>query len=326
MKEISIEDICGIRIGQTEDTSAATGCTVLVCEEGMCAGIAVRGGGPASRETPLLDPLASAQRIHAVVLAGGSAFGLGAADGVMELLEQRGIGFDVGVTRVPLVVQSDIFDLTVGKMNVRPDRTMGYEAARCALDEPNFRSGNFGAGCGATAGKLCGMSRCMKTGIGSFAMQLGELKIGAVAVLNALGDVYDPRSGKKIAGLLNEEKTGFADTLSIMMGSTEAKENKFVGNTTIGAVITNAAFTKAQLCKIAGMAHNGLARSVSPVNTSADGDSIYALSAGEVIADADLVGTLAAEVFSRAITDAVFSAEGAYGFPSARDIGLKCEG
>ncbi|MCR4883470.1 MAG: P1 family peptidase, partial [Clostridiales bacterium] len=176
-----------IRIGQVENEEAGTGCTVLVCPEGMQAGVDVRGGGPASRETPLLSPLMSAQAIHAITLAGGSAFGLGAAGGVMNCLEERGIGLDVGVTRVPLVVQSDIFDLTVGDPHVRPDEAMGYEAAKLALEAPNYRDGNYGAGCGATVGKAAGMERCMKSGIGSYALQIGEVQIGAVVVVNALG-------------------------------------------------------------------------------------------------------------------------------------------
>ncbi len=322
MKENSINDIPGIRIGQTEDVSAATGCTVLICPEGMRAGVDVRGGGPASRETQLLNPLMAAQAIHAVVLSGGSAFGLGVANGVMELLEERGIGLDVGITKVPLVVQSDIFDLTVGAMDVRPDAAMGREAARHALDEPNYRDGNFGAGCGATVGKICGMARSMKTGIGSYAVRLGELMIGAVIVLNAVGDVFDRKSGKQIAGLLNEERNGLASTLDVMT-ELSLPDAGFAANTTIGAVITNAAFPKAQLCKIAGMAHDGLARSICPVHTSNDGDSLYALSVGELTADQDLVGTLAAEVVSEAVSRAVYSAQSAYGLISAKELQSK---
>ncbi len=322
MKEIPVTSIKNIAIGQTENTEAGTGCTVFISEKGMSAGVDVRGGGPASRETTLLDPLASAQKIHAVLLAGGSAFGLGAAGGVMAYLEEHDIGYDVGVTKVPLVVQSDIFDLTAGDKMIRPNHYMGYETARMAMEQPNYRDGNHGAGCGATVGKICGMDRCMKTGIGSFAMQLGELQIGAVVVLNALGDVFDFRDGRQIAGLLSEDGKELCSTLEVMKIRMAPIANKFVGNTTIGAVITNASFSKTQLCKIAGMAHDGLARSVSPVHTSADGDSLYALSVGDVQADMDLVGTLAAEVVSRAIISAVFSAESRFGFPAAKDLGI----
>ncbi|MBQ3487883.1 MAG: P1 family peptidase [Clostridia bacterium] len=320
-REISIREIKGLCIGQTEDADAGTGCTVLVCERGMAAGLDIRGGGPASRDTHLLDPLTAAQSIHAVVLGGGSAFGLGAADGVMAYLEKRDIGFDVGVTKVPLVAQSDIFDLTVGDKSVRPDRAMGYAAAKNAMEAPNYRDGNYGAGCGATVGKLASMETCMKSGIGSYAIQLGPLQIGAVVVVNALGDVYDWKTGRKVAGLLTPDKKGFRDSVALMQESIAVHENRFAENTTIGAVVTNAAFTKPQLCKIAGMAHNGYARSIRPVHTSADGDSIYALSVGDVSADMDLVGTLAAEVMSEAILRAVTSAESAYGFLAAGEMG-----
>lgn len=322
MKEIPITSLSPVRIGQVENAAAGTGCTVLVCERGMRAGVDVRGGGPASRETQLLNPLAAAQEIHAIVLAGGSAFGLGAANGVMACLEERGIGFDVGVTKVPLVVQSDLFDLTVGDAFVRPDAAMGYEAAKRALDAPNYRDGNFGAGCGASVGKAAGMATCMKTGMGSFAVQLGELRLGALVALNALGDVFDWKNGRQVAGLLTEDKTALRSSSEFMRQSTEVVENKFTGNTTLGVILTNAAFSKAQLAKIAGMAHDGYARSIHPVHTTADGDSIYAVSAGEVRADQDLVGTLAAEVMSEAILRAVKNAESAYGFPSASALGL----
>ena len=318
--EIPVTDIGSIRIGQIENKEAGTGCTVFICEKGMTAGLDIRGGGPASRESQLLNPLMAAHEIHAIVLAGGSAFGLGTADGVMKYLEEHDIGYDVGVTKVPLVAQSDLFDLTVGDLRVRPDPGMGYEAARMALEAPNYKDGNYGAGCGATVGKLAGMETCMKTGIGSYAVQVGELKIGAVVALNALGDVYDWKTGKKIAGLLTEDRSAFRSTMELMARKTESIDNKFAGNTTLGVVMTNAVFSKVQLCKIAGMAHDGYARSIRPVHTSADGDSIYAVSAGDIKADLDLTGALAAEVVSEAIIRAVSSAESGYGFPAAKDL------
>ena len=339
VREIPIHAIAPLRIGQTENAAAGTGCTVFLSEEGMRAGLDVRGGGPASRDSRLLDPLAAAEEIHAIVLSGGSAFGLAAAGGVMELLESRGIGFDVGVTRVPLVAQSCLFDLTVGDRDVRPDAAMGREAARLALEGPNYRDGNYGAGCGATVGKYAGMDTCMKSGIGSYAIQIGELQIGAVTAVNALGDIYDWKNGRKVAGLLTEDRQGFRDSVELMMRNTGIVENKFLaasdpqdaaglsikktgypGNTTLSVVITNGYFRKTQLSKIAGMAHNGYARSIRPVHTSADGDSIYAVSVGQVEADRDLVGTLAAEVISEAILRAVKHAESAYGFPAERDL------
>ena len=318
-KEIKVTEVGDIMIGQTENAEAGTGLTVFISKDGMPAGLDVRGGGPASRESELLDPLAAAQKINAIVLSGGSAFGLGAGDGVMEYLEKKKIGYDTGYAIVPLVVQSDLYDLSVGDSKVRPDAKMGYEAAKNAFENPNYKDGNYGAGCGATVGKIAGMDTCMKSGIGSYAVQIGELKIGAVVAVNALGDIYDWKTGKKIAGLLTEDKQGFRDTLEYMAGDISSRD-KFTGNTTIGVIITNASFEKSQLCKIAGMAHDGYARSIRPVHTTADGDSIYAVSAGTVAADQDLVGSFAALVMSEAINRAVMSAETAYGFVSASDL------
>lgn len=320
-EEIPITDIEPLMIGQAENKEAGTGCTVLICRDGMRAGLDVRGGGPASRESQLLNPLTSAQFLHAVVLSGGSAYGLGAANGVMSYLEEQGIGYDTGVALVPLVAQSDIFDLSVGDARVRPDADMGYEAAKSAFEGPDYQDGNYGAGCGASVGKIAGMDYAMKTGIGSYAVQVGDLKIGAITVLNALGDIYDWKTGEQIAGFLTEDKTGLRSTMEYMSASIESKENKFTGNTTLAVVVTNADFSKPQLCKIAGMAHNGLARSINPVHTSADGDSIYAVSVGNVDADQDLVGSLAAEVVSEAVLRSVYSAKSAYGLPAAADLG-----
>ena len=319
MKEIAITEIKGIRIGQTENAAAGTGCTVMICEKGAPTGLDVRGGGPASRESELLKPLANADRIHAIVLAGGSAFGLDAAGGVMQYLEEHDIGFDVGVTKVPLVCQSGLFDLTVGDGSVRPDKEMGYQA--CVNSEKgNYRDGNFGAGTGATVGKLCGMDYCMKSGIGSYAVQVGDLQIGAIVAVNALGDIFDWKSGRKVAGLLGETKTGFRSSAEERCKNYEVIKNKFTGNTTIGVIITNAKFEKAALSKIAGMAHNGYARSIHPVHTSADGDSIYAMSTEEIDADIDMVGTLASEVMSEAILRAVCHADSAYGYMAQKEL------
>ena len=320
MVELSVTDIQSIRIGQAENSDAATGCTVFICEKGMRAGLDVRGGGPASRESQLLNPLMAAQTIHAIVLSGGSAYGLGTANGVMAYLEEKGIGYDTGYALVPLVAQSDIYDLSVGESGIRPDAAMGYEAARLAMEAPNYRDGNYGVGCGASVGKIAGMNCAMKAGIGNYAVQIGDLQIGAVVVVNALGDVFDWKTGEQIAGLLTEDGTALRSTLEYMKGSVKAVENKFVGNTTLAVVIMNAAFDKSRLCKIAGMAHDGFARSINPVHTSADGDSIYAVSVGDVEADQDLVGALSAEVVGEAIIRAVEKAESAYGLPCAEDL------
>ena len=319
LKEISIKDIENIKIGNAENKEAGTGCTVILCENGAPTGLDVRGGGPASRDSELLKPLAAAQTIHAVLLSGGSAFGLDAAGGVMQYLEERDIGFDVGITKVPLVCESCLFDLGVGDSKVRPDKKMGYEACVNA-EKGNYEDGNVGAGTGATVGKLHGADGCMKSGIGSYAVQIGELKVGAIVAVNALGDIYDWKNGKKVAGLLAKDQKTFLDTEEEFYRNYDVVENKFVENTTIGIVITNAKFNKTQLCKIAGMTQNGYARSIRPVHTTADGDSIYAMSVGEVAADQDMVGTLTAQVMSEAILRAVMSAESAYGFVAAKAL------
>lgn len=319
MREISIKEIENIKIGNAEHKEAGTGCTVIICESGAPTGLDVRGGGPASRDTELLKPVSAAQSIHAVLLSGGSAFGLDAAGGVMQYLEERDVGFDVGITKVPLVCQSCLFDLGVGNFKVRPDKKMGYEACLNA-EKGNYKDGNVGAGTGATVGKLHGADDCMKSGIGSYAVQIGELKVGAIVAVNALGDIYDWKNGKKVAGLLAKDKKTLLNTEDEFYKNYQIVENKFVENTTIGVIITNAKFNKTQLCKIASMTQNGYARSIRPVHTTADGDSIYAMSVGEVLADQDMVGTLSAQVMSEAILRAVMSAESAYGFISAKDL------
>ena len=315
MNEISINDIEGYRIGQAEDVVAGTGVTVVIADEGVSAGIDIRGGGPASREVTLLDPLTHEKKIHAVVLAGGSAFGLDAAGGVMRYLEENGIGYDVGITKVPLVCQSDIFDLTVGDYKRRPDADMAY-AACLNSEKKNYMDGNHGAGTGASVGKYLGMSHALKSGIGSYAVQIGELKIGAVVVVNALGDIYDHKTGNKIAGI--HDTDGDMTSEDLLLANLEPKENKFVENTTLGIIISNASFTKSELCKIAGMTHNGYARSIRPVHTSADGDTIYALANGKVRVDMDAFGELAGNIMSEAITRAVTNSTAAYGLPAVK--------
>lgn len=318
MKEIALTQIESIKIGNAEDAAAATGLTVVLCEEGAVCGVDVRGGGPASRETELLNPLAAAEKIHAVLLSGGSAFGLDAAGGVMQYLEQRGVGFDTGIAKVPLVCQSCIFDLGVGDKAVRPGREMAFAACENA-EKGNFRQGNFGAGTGATVGKLLGNAYMMKAGLGAYAVELENgLQVGAVVCVNALGDVYD-ENGKVIAGLLNEDKTGFRSTKQLMYGAYDVSLPQHT-NTTIGAVLTNAQFSKAEMNKIAAMAQNGVVRAISPIATTADGDSIYAMSAGRFAADLNVVGTLAADVLQRAVYNAVWNAEGAYGLLCAKDL------
>ena len=337
MREISIKEIENIRIGSAENKEAATGCTVIICENGAPAGLDVRGGGPASRETELLKPLANADKIHAVLLSGGSAYGLDAAGGVMANLEERGIGLEVGAVRVPLVCQSCLFDLAVGDSKVRPDKAMGYEACENAWSgvNGNYEDGNVGAGTGATVGKALGAEFCMKAGIGSYAVQIGPLKVGAIVAVNAIGDIYDWKNGQKVAGLLGPDKKSFRSTeelfyqgyeaamaAAMQQAETAGNDNSsgLVTNTTIGVIITNGKFDKSQLCKIAGMTHNGYARSIRPVHTSMDGDSVYAMSVGEIPADKDMVGTLAARVMSEAILRAVQNVDSAYGLIAAKDL------
>ena len=320
MEEIKITEIENIKIGQAEDLEKGTGCTVFVSEKGMPAGLDVRGGGPASRESELLKPMAAAKEIHAIVLSGGSVFGLEASAGVVKCLNENGIGFDVGVTKAPLVCQSGLFDLTVGDSKAFPDKDMGYLATKRALEGGNYKDGNFGAGCGASVGKWNGMKNSMKSGIGSFAIRIGNLKVGAVVAVNAAGDIFDYKTGKKEAGVLKADGKEFDDVLEVMLKNTGVVENKFVENTTLAVVITNAKFDKTKLCKISGMAHDGYARSIKPVHTSVDGDSIYAVSVGEIEADIDAVGTLAAEVVSEAILRAINSCDSAYGLKAAKDL------
>lgn len=319
LREISINDIENIKIGNAEDYENATGCTVIICEKGAVTGIDVRGGGPASRETQLLNPVAANEGIHGLLLSGGSAFGLDAAAGIMKYLEDKNVGFPVGETVVPIVCASCLFDLKLVNHKVRPDKEMGYKA--CLDSEKNIeKNGNYGAGTGATVGKFLGIDQCMKSGLGCYAVQIGDLKVGAIVAVNALGDVYDHKTNKKLAGLMNREKTGFLDTEEEFYRHYEGMNNLFTGNTTIGAIITNAKFSKTEMTKVAAMAQNGFARAIKPVHTTADGDSIYAMSVGEVKADINVVGTLSATVMAEAIKKAVLSTESIYGLKTAGDF------
>lgn len=305
IREIAITDMPEVSIGNVQSDEAKTGVTVLLFDKkGAVVGVDISGGGPASRETPLTSPVTADNPINAIVLSGGSAYGLAAADGVMRCLEDHGIGFETGYAKVPLVCQSCIYDLGYGSATVRPDSAMGYAACEMALAGGNPSCGSVGAGTGATVGKICGMERAMKSGLGMYAVELGELRMAAVVVVNALGDIFDPSTGKKIAGLLTADGTSFGDSCEELwkMGR---RENLFTGNTTIGAVFTNGKFNKAQMNKIASMTRNAYARCINPVGTMADGDSIYAASAGDVEADLNVAGTLAAYVMERAIVAAI---------------------
>lgn len=319
MKEILVNDIEGIKIGNAQNLEGPTGCTVVICEEGAAAGVDVRGGSPGTRETDLLDPVNLVDKIHAVALSGGSAFGLDAASGVMQYLEEKNVGFDVSVTKVPIVCSAVLFDLVIGDHRIRPDKAMGYEA--CKNSETNkIREGNVGAGAGATVGKILGPHNSMKGGLGCYAVQVGELQVGAVIAVNCLGDVIDPSTGKIIAGALNEDKKTFADTEEIMISRYSEKKNLFSGNTTIGVVITNGKFTKSEMNKIASMAHNGYGRAMRPAHSIFDGDTIFTMSTGKIDADINVVGLLAARVVEQAVVRAVKNAEGILGYKAYSDM------
>lgn len=313
MKQIGIMEVGGFRVGHAQDIAGGTGCTVLLCDKMSPAGLDVRGGGPASRESQILNPLMAAEGINAVLLSGGSAFGLDAAGGVQKYLEERDIGFETGVCKVPLVSQSCLFDLGVGSKDVRPDGAMAYRACENAgYDAPE--EGNVGAGTGCTIGKYRGITRAMKSGFGTFAAQAGPVKVGALVAVNALGDVYDT-DGTQIAGLRGADGKGLSSTLSELFSDADRMPDLFTGNTTLGIIVTNVKLPKNQLSKVAGMAHNGYARAIRPVHTTADGDSIYALSVGEMPGDVNLVGALGAYAMERAIIQAVKNARTAYGIP-----------
>jgi L-aminopeptidase/D-esterase-like protein len=319
MRPIDFTAIEGIRVGHAEDFEAVTGCTVVISEAGATAGVDVRGGAPGTRETDLLNPANLVQKVHAILLAGGSAFGLDAAAGVMQYLEERKIGFDVRVTRVPIVCGAVLFDLTVGDHRVRPDREMGYRACLNAGTTP-LRQGSVGAGTGASVGKILGMERAMKSGLGSYALQVEGLQVGALVAVNCLGDVVDPLTGEKLAGPLSDDGRTMVDTEEIMIRSFAEKKDLFSSNTTIGVVATNAALTKAQAAKLASMAQNGYARTMRPAHSMVDGDTIFTLATGCVEADLSVVGLLAARVMERAVIAAVKIAESLCGLKCYADI------
>lgn len=325
----AITDVPGILVGHADDAKAATGCTVILCPQGAVAGVDQRGGAPGTRETDCLHPMHLIQQVHAVLLTGGSAFGLDAASGVVRYLDERGIGFDVGVARVPIVPAAVLFDLAIGRADVRPNAEMGYQACLNASDAPP-PEGNFGAGMGATVGKFLGMGQSMKSGIGTASIEVGQgILVGAIVAVNALGDVIDSKSGEIIAGARSMQVAGqrlgradiFADTLWLMSAMSGSQNLDYIrapanGNTVIGVVATNAALNKEQINKVAQMAHDGLARAIRPAHTMLDGDTIFALSTGSVLADINVIGAFAAEAFAQAIVRAVRAALPLGGLPA----------
>lgn len=319
MRQIDFAAIEGIKVGHAQNLDAATGCSVIISEEGATVGVDVRGGAPGTRETDLLNPVNLVEKVHAILLSGGSAFGLDAAAGAMQYLEEREIGFDVQVTRVPIVCGAVLFDLAIGDYRIRPDKGMGYQACLNA-DSKECRQGNIGAGTGATVGKIFGMERAMKSGLGCYALQVGHLKVGALVAVNCFGDIFDPLTGERLAGPLNEDMLTLADTEEIMINSYLDKKSFFSGNTTIGIIVTNAALTKAQATKLASMSQNGYARTMRPAHSMVDGDTIFAMSIGSVDADLSVVGLLSARVMERAVTESIKNAESLCGFKCYADL------
>lgn len=318
----ALTDVTGLKVGHFTDTRRPTGCTVVLAEEGAVCGVDVRGGAPATRETDLLAPINSVPRVHAIVLSGGSAFGLDAASGVVRYLEERRIGFETGPARVPIVSAASLFDLGLGDATIRPDASSGYAAAREARPGP-FPEGNVGAGAGATVGKLLGPGRSMKCGLGTASVRLPSgLVVAAIVAVNAVGDVMDPATGQVVAGARTADGKRLEGTMRALLAGHPPSPPLAGESTTLGVVATNARLTKVQATKVAQMAHAGLARAVNPVHTPWDGDALFAMATGQVQVPAAelLVGSLAAEVVARAILRAARTARGLPGLPAAADL------
>jgi L-aminopeptidase/D-esterase-like protein len=317
----AITDITGIKVGHYTDLEAATGCTVILCETGAVAGVDVRGSAPGTRETDLLHPMNLVEKVQAVLLSGGSAFGLDAASGVVRYLEERGFGHETMVARVPIVPAAIIFDLNIGSSKVRPGAEEGYKACLAAA-EKEIPEGCIGAGTGATVGKILGIERAVKSGLGTASCKIGdEIIVAALVVVNAIGDIIDHRTGKTIAGPRNEQNDGFCSTADLLTGGAFTyKRNPLATNTTLGVVATNASLTKEQVNKLAQMAQDGISRTINPSHTMYDGDAIFTLSLGDKAGDVTVLGTAAAEVVAEAIIRAVQKAETLAGIPAIKDM------
>ena len=318
----AITDVAGLRVGHFTEARRPTGCTVLLCESGATAGVDVRGAAPGTRETDLLKPDNLVEQVHAVLLTGGSAFGLDAAGGVMRWLDERGFGLQLGPARVPIVPAAVLFDLLLGDARIRPDAQAGYAACGVATGSPP-QQGSVGAGTGATVGKLFGMDRAMKGGIGTASIKVGAITVGALIAVNATGDIIDPADGRVIAGTRGDDGRPRSATQAIARGELPARAIAGMA-TTIGVIATDALLTKAQANKLATMAHDGLARCIDPVHTMADGDTLFALATGASGRPGDMtvLGALAALVTTRAVLNAVRAAEGLVSpaLPAVRDL------
>ncbi len=321
----AITDIAGLRVGHFSDSRRPTGCTVLLCEAGAVAGVDVRGAAPGTRETDLLHPLATLELVHAILLTGGSAFGLDAAGGVMRWLEERGHGVQVGPARIPIVPAAVLFDLWLGDARIRPDAAAGHAACEAASSAAPAQ-GSVGAGAGASVGKLFGIGRAMKGGIGTASLTVGAITVGALVAVNAIGDVVDPASGRVLAGALADDRRTPINTMAALLAGNLPAPLMAGMATTIGIVATDALLSKAQANKLAAMAHDGLSRCINPVHTASDGDALFALATGGSGKPGHLsvLGALAAEATSRAVLNAVRAALGLpdHQLPSARDLGL----
>ena len=326
---LGLTNVPGIKVGHFTSQQRPTGCTVVLCEAGAVAGVDVRGSAPGTRETDLLNPINSVQQVHAIVLTGGSAYGLDSATGVMRYLEEHGVGFKLSNSRfrgvVPIVPAAVLFDLEVGDPAIRPNADSGYQACRAANAGP-VAEGNVGAGAGATVGKLFGMQFAMKSGLGSAGIKVGatEIVVAALVAVNAVGDVIHPKTGKILAGARAADGQGFRNSISEILQGYQVMPPAGT-NTTLGVVATNVAFDKAQMTKIAQMAQDGLARTINPVHTPADGDTIFALSTGALKLKTNYghIGAIAAEVISQAVVRAVTQATSIPGFPALEEMKRK---
>jgi L-aminopeptidase/D-esterase-like protein len=317
----SITDVQGVKVGHFTESRRPTGCTVLLFGKGATAGVDVRGSAPGTRETDLLNPTNTVQQVQAILLSGGSAFGLDAASGVVRFLDEHHLGYPVGDIVVPIVPAAILYDLQLGDSKIRPTADSGYKACQAAGTE-RVVEGNVGAGAGATVGKMFGPKQAMKSGLGSASLRVGDtgIVVGAIVAVNAVGDVVDPKTGKIVAGARKADGSGFMDSMAQVRAGYGVRGNG--GNTTIGVVATNVALDKTQATKIAQMAHDGLARTIYPVHTPSDGDTIFAVATGAIPVRGNVggIGALAAEVMAQAVLRAVMNARGIAGLPSYSDL------